>query len=77
MLERPDGVGNSAKHFRSCQWNDPLCGYKYDSFNKDALLWFAKVKDGKIVLPGGATYSMLVIPGKHKMNPENYISEKR
>jgi hypothetical protein len=76
MHEKPDGVNNSANTFDPAQWSDPLCGYKFDSFNKDALLRLAKVKDGKIVLPGGMTYSILVIPGKHRMNPDYYMSEE-
>jgi hypothetical protein len=51
-------------------WINPLRGYAYDSFNKDALLRLAKVKDGRIVLPGGASYALLVIPGVNPMLPD-------
>lgn len=51
-------------------WVDPLHGYAYDSFNRDALLTLAKVENGRIVLPGGASYGLLVIPGKQKMAPD-------
>jgi hypothetical protein len=51
-------------------WIDPLRGYAYDSFNRDALLRLAKVKNGRIELPGGASYAMLVIPGAHPMSPD-------
>jgi hypothetical protein len=51
-------------------WNDPLHGYAYDSFNRDALLRLAIVKNGRIELPGGASYAMLVIPGAHAMSPD-------
>ena len=51
------------------EWVDPLRGYVYDSFNKDALIRLASVENGKIVLPGGACYSLLAIPGDMKMAP--------
>ncbi|MBN1183441.1 MAG: discoidin domain-containing protein [Bacteroidales bacterium] len=69
-VESPDGVKHSANMADREDWIDALRGYKYDSFNKDALLSLAKVKDGKIVLPGGASYSLLIIPGSRKMNPD-------
>jgi hypothetical protein len=50
-------------------WIDPLHGYAYDSFNRDALLRLATVKNGRITLPGGASYAILVIPGTHPMSP--------
>ena len=52
-------------------WIDPLRGYTYDSFNKDALLRLATVKNGRIILPGGASYAILVIPGVHSMAPDS------
>ncbi len=72
---RPVGVTHSANMADPENWTDPLRGYAYDSFNKDALLRLASVKDGKIVLPGGASYSVLVVPGAHPMNPDSdYMS---
>jgi hypothetical protein len=66
----PDGVSHSANMADPQDWIDPLNGYAYDSFNPDALSQ-AVVKNGRIVLPGGASYSLLVIPGKHPMNPNS------
>jgi hypothetical protein len=66
----PDGVNSSANMAEAQKWVDPLRGYAYDSFNRDALLRLATVRDGKIVLPGGASYSLLVIPGDTKMDPD-------
>lgn len=40
----------------------PVEGHGYDYVNADALLRLAKVEDGKIVFPGGAAYSALVLP---------------
>lgn len=64
----PDGVTHSANMADPENWIDPLNGYAYDSFNPDALR-IATVKNGRIVLPGGASYGMLVIPGKTAMQP--------
>lgn len=36
------------------KWVNPLRGYAYDSFNKDALLRLAKAENGRMTLPGGA-----------------------
>ncbi|WPU92364.1 glycosyl hydrolase [Mucilaginibacter sabulilitoris] len=55
-------------------WTDPLRGYAYDSFNRDALLRLATVKNGRITLPGGASYAMLVIPGAHAMSPDSGLT---
>ncbi|RKR84320.1 F5/8 type C domain-containing protein [Mucilaginibacter gracilis] len=66
----PDGVNSSANMAEPQKWIDPLRGYTYDSFNKDALLRLATVRDGRIVLPGGASYGLLVLPGETKMDPE-------
>jgi hypothetical protein len=52
-------------------WIDPLRGYAYDSFNRDALLRLATVKNGRIILPGGESYAILVIPGEHAMSPDS------
>lgn len=73
--EMPVGVTHSANVFKAENWIDPLNGYAYDSFNPDALMRLATVEDGKIVLPGGAAYSMLLIPGKSKLNPNGKISQ--
>lgn len=55
-------------------WTDALRGYKYDSFNKDALL-HTTVKDGKVVFNNGNAYNLLVFPGSFNMNPNGeYMS---
>jgi hypothetical protein len=72
----PDGVTSSANMAEPQKWIDPLRGYAYDSFNRDALLRLATVRDGRIVLPGGASYGLLVLPGDTKMDPDggDYMS---
>ncbi|MGA2246693.1 MAG: glycosyl hydrolase [Verrucomicrobiota bacterium] len=37
-------------------------GYDYDAVNADVLLHGAKVKSGRITLPGGASYAVLILP---------------
>jgi hypothetical protein len=73
LRELPEGVSHSQNMADPEQWLDALNGYKYDSFNKDALLRLATVKSGRIVLPGGASYAMLIIPGTHAMQPHGNL----
>lgn len=79
--EQPKGVRASANIPDPADWLDPLRGYAYDSINSDALLRLAKVENRRIVLPGGASYGLLVLPGHgalapsgDKMTPE--VAEK-
>ncbi|HSC40372.1 MAG TPA: glycosyl hydrolase, partial [Chitinophagaceae bacterium] len=69
VRESPTGVFHSANMMDPADWPDPLHGYQYDSFNPDALLHLATVKNGRVVLPGGASYAMLVMPGIQAMQP--------
>ncbi|MDO7851633.1 glycosyl hydrolase [Hymenobacter convexus] len=71
MREQPEKVSASANMETAEMLVDPLHGYAYDSFNKDALLRLAKVENGRIVLPGGASYGLLVVPGPLKMSPDS------
>ncbi len=73
LRQIPDGVNHSANMADPEDWIDPLNGYTYDSFNPDALM-LMQVKNGKVVLPGGASYGVLVIPGKMLMNPNPTMS---
>ena len=77
IREQPTGVFSSANMVDPKDWIDALHGYKYDCINKDALLRLATVKDGRIVLPGGGNYSLLIIPASRPMNPNgNLMSEE-
>lgn len=69
--ELPVGVHHSANMADPEKWVNPMRGYAYDSFNKDALLRLAEAKDGRMILPGGASYKVLVLPLPHPMNPDN------
>ncbi len=73
MRQIPDGVNHSANMADPENWVDPLNGYAYDSFNPDALMMMS-VKNGRVVLPGGASYKILVIPGAMKMDPNAQLS---
>ena len=68
---RPVGVTHSANMADPEDWVNPMRGYAYDSFNKDALLRLAKAENGRMVLPGGASYKVLVLPTARPMNPDN------
>ncbi|NDV79728.1 glycosyl hydrolase [Dysgonomonas sp. 511] len=74
--QMPVGVTHSSNITTAEDWVNCLRGYQYDSFNRDALLNRMKVENGRIVLPGGMSYSMLVIPGKHPMQPDYSISKE-
>ncbi|WP_428940853.1 glycosyl hydrolase [Fontivita pretiosa] len=69
LREQPAGVFHSANMVDPGQWIDALRGYKYDSINPDALLRLAKVRDGRIELPGGASYRLLVLPPARPGSP--------
>ncbi|MBL7744905.1 MAG: DNA-binding protein, partial [Chitinophagaceae bacterium] len=68
LRQIPDGVSHSANMADPEDWIDPLNGYAYDSFNPDVLMRM-KVVNGRVVLPGGASYKILVIPAERKLNP--------
>jgi hypothetical protein len=72
LRQIPDGVTHSANMADPENWVDPLKGYAYDSFNPDALMMMT-VQNGRVVLPGGASYKLLLIPAYLKMNPANNI----
>jgi hypothetical protein len=67
--EMSEGVSHSANMADPGDWTDPLKGYAYDSFNPDALLNIASVRNGRIILPGGCSYCLLIIPGARRMDP--------
>ena len=48
----------------------PVEGYDHDNCNLDALLTRVSVRDGRLVLPDGMSYRLLVLPDKAAMAPE-------
>ncbi|MFZ9935673.1 MAG: glycosyl hydrolase [Luteolibacter sp.] len=45
-------------------------GYAYDCLNRDALLTRARARNGRLVLPDGMSYRLLVLPPGDRMTPE-------
>ena len=71
MRVMPAGVTHSANMADPEKWINPLHGYAYDSFNRDALLRLAETENGRLVLPGGASYKVLILPLPHPMSPDD------
>jgi hypothetical protein len=74
MRTIPDGVSHSANMADPENYIDALNGYQYDCFNPDVLMQMT-VKNGKVITVAGASYAVLVIPGKHPMNPDAKMSD--
>lgn len=72
MRTIPDKVSSSANMADPEKWVNPLRSYAYDSINLDALR-LATVRNGRIVLPGGASYGVLVIPGSRPMASDSTL----
>jgi hypothetical protein len=55
----------------------PLTGksFLYDYTNADALIERMSVRDGKIILPDGVTYNVLVLPGREIAIPLNVLEK--
>lgn len=70
MEVSPVGVNHTANMTKADMFTNPLHGYKYDSFNHNALK-DAKVENGELITKGGMHYKVLVIPQAHKLNPNN------
>jgi len=51
-------------------------GYSFDYINAEVIKNRVKVKDGKLVLPDGMTYSILVLPKLETMRPELLLKIK-
>ena len=71
---RPVGVTHSANMADPEKWVNPLRGYAYDSFNKDALLRLAKAENGRMKLAEGMGYKVVILPLSRPMNPEPVLS---
>jgi hypothetical protein len=59
--------GDHVPNFEQLKKSDPahiLPGYDYDDITEEALLTRASVRDGKIVLPDGMSYRVLVLPNR-------------
>ncbi len=59
--------GDHAPNFAQLKRSDParaLPGYDYDVITEEALLERASVRDGRLVLPDGMSYRVLVLPNR-------------
>jgi hypothetical protein len=59
--------GDHVPNFTQLRRSDPArlgAGYDYDVLTAEALLTRAKVRDGRIVLPDGMSYAVLVLPDR-------------
>lgn len=72
----PVGVTHSANMADPEKWVNPLRGYAYDSFNRDALLRLASADNtkGVITMPWGSEYRVLVVPETRPMMPNKVSS---
>lgn len=50
--------------------NELSKGYDYDFINSDVIVNSIQVKDGRLTLPSGISYSLLVLPPLNTMRPE-------
>ncbi len=60
--------GDHVPNFAQLKRSDPariLPGYDYDVITEEALLTRASVRDGRIVLPDGMSYRVLVLPDRN------------
>ena len=62
MREMPAGVNHSANILKPEDWVNPLNGYAYDSFNKDALLHLAKAQNSNMLLGDSTAYKVIIFP---------------
>ncbi len=80
----PVGVTHTANMTKADAWTNPLRGYRYDSFNLDALVGsHAEAAKGPafdlditLATRSGMRYAALVVPQERKMNPDRLISNE-
>ena len=70
MCEMPAGVSYSANILKPEDWINPLNGYAYDSFNKDALLHLAKTKNSFMQLGDSTLYKAVIFPKGQEYSAE-------
>ncbi|MDB5328121.1 MAG: hypothetical protein JWM57_3690, partial [Phycisphaerales bacterium] len=67
----PEGAPHVFRPPASAMKGDPADhrGYAFDGVDPDLLIAHARVKDGRVVLDGGASYALLVLPRFDTMTP--------
>jgi hypothetical protein len=68
LYYRGDAIGQIEQ--RKTEPALPAEGYDHDNINLDALLHRLTVHDGRLALPDGMSYRMLVLPANTAMTPE-------
>lgn len=68
LYYRGDGIGQVEQ--RKTKLALPAEGYDHDNINLDALLTRLSVKGGRLTLPNGMSYRMLVLPDDALMTPQ-------
>jgi hypothetical protein len=68
LYYRGDGIGQMEQ--RKTEPAIPAPGYDHDNISQDALLHRLTVREGRLVLPDGMSYRMLVLPANMPMTPE-------
>ncbi|MDR1337237.1 MAG: glycoside hydrolase family 2, partial [Tannerella sp.] len=63
-------IGEDAPKLTGIRTPELPRGYSFDYINAEVLLTRASVKDGKLTLPDGMQYSLLVLPQLQSMRPE-------
>ncbi|MDR0845736.1 MAG: glycoside hydrolase family 2 [Tannerella sp.] len=63
-------IGEDAPKMTGIRTPELPAGYSYDYINAEVLLTRASVKDGKLTLPDGMQYSLLVLPQLETMRPK-------
>jgi len=63
-------IGEDAPKMTGVRDPEIPSGYSYDYINAEVIESRVKVKDGKLVLPDGMTYSLLVLPKLETMRPK-------
>jgi hypothetical protein len=63
-------IGEDTPKMTGVQTPDLPAGYSFDYMNAEVLLTRASVKDGKLTLPDGMQYRLLVLPPLETMRPE-------
>ena len=63
-------IGEDAPKMTGSRQPAPPAGYDYDFINAEVLLQRAQVKDGRLVIPDGPAYRVLVLPPGTTMRPE-------
>ncbi len=69
-------IGEDAPKMTGIRQPELPTGYDYDYINADVLVHRARVEHGRLVLPDGMSYRLLVLPPSETMRPETLAKIK-